>query len=383
VARYLFGRGAPPEGGYRAYRGEILDRAGYERKREAERIAALRARAEETLARVIADPAFHRLEKLREVRAKLDEARRYALLAIFNEKHYPYPYQAGSKPYTAVQKEIDRRVAAVREIWEDGAKARVSRSGNLGKSLEEWDRILADLKAARQDTSDLEARMRPWASYATGDTFTVRTFFLDEREQTLLAYNRWVMEEYNPTKTAVAKEAEREQVRITNEYRMMMGFMGQVVPGDAPYPTIDDDNVRKVLDEAEHQYDPIPLKAVRIDDRLVRSARAHSEDMARRGFFDHIAPPNPASGQPATTPFDRMRTAGYTGNGASENICSGGGPMDAHQRWCHSSGHHRNILSAWEDLGSGFGGPWTQNFGIGGGEVSRPGAGGTVTPEGR
>ena len=37
--------------------------------------------------------------------------------------------------------------------------------------------------------------------------------------------------------------------------------------------------------------------------------------------------------------------------------------------WCHSSGHHRNILSAWVDMGSGQAGGalWTQNFGNGGG----------------
>jgi len=36
--------------------------------------------------------------------------------------------------------------------------------------------------------------------------------------------------------------------------------------------------------------------------------------------------------------------------------------------WCHSSGHHRNILSGWTDLGSGVGGRnFTQNFASGGG----------------
>jgi len=43
-------------------------------------------------------------------------------------------------------------------------------------------------------------------------------------------------------------------------------------------------------------------------------------------------------------------------------------PLEAHQRWLRSSGHHRNIVSDWADLGVGFGGRrWTQNFGVGGG----------------
>ena len=45
-----------------------------------------------------------------------------------------------------------------------------------------------------------------------------------------------------------------------------------------------------------------------------------------------------------------------------------GGPMEAHLRWLASSGHHRNILSAWTDQGVGYaGGRWTQNFAAGGG----------------
>jgi hypothetical protein len=63
-----------------------------------------------------------------------------------------------------------------------------------------------------------------------------------------------------------------------------------------------------------------------------------------------------------------MKKQGYVG-GASENIAQAGDPQTAHDMWCHSSGHHRNILSPWEDQGAGFAGhSWTQNFGSGGGE---------------
>jgi uncharacterized protein YkwD len=90
--------------------------------------------------------------------------------------------------------------------------------------------------------------------------------------------------------------------------------------------------------------------------------------MSKRGFFDHFAPPNPATGEGRTSPFDRMAKAGYQGGGASENIAMAGGPMEAHLRWLNSSGHPRNILSAWTDQGVGYaGGRWTQNFASGGG----------------
>ena len=112
----------------------------------------------------------------------------------------------------------------------------------------------------------------------------------------------------------------------------------------------------------------MPLRAVRVDNRLVTSARDHSLDMARRGFFSHFAPPNPATGTGRTSPHERMGGAGYSGYGSSENIANGAtAPARAHWMWIHSSGHHRNILSGWSDLGSGQAGRlWTQNFGTGG-----------------
>jgi uncharacterized protein YkwD len=53
--------------------------------------------------------------------------------------------------------------------------------------------------------------------------------------------------------------------------------------------------------------------------------------------------------------------------GASENIAQAGGPSGAHDGWCHSSGHHRNLLaSGWKLLGVGNSGHlWCQNFAAG------------------
>jgi len=370
VARHLYGRSEPPPGGYRAYKGEILDREGYERRMKAERVAALRAQAEDLLAQVLKQPVFKKLEKLAERREELDKRRRYALLAIFNEKHYPYPYVRGSEQYREVQQEIDRRVAAVREIWDDPAKVTITRKGQLDHALGRWEANLAELKRLDADVSDLEAKIAPYVAYATGEPITIREYFKDEKERRLLAYNRWVMEVYNPRQDREATQAERRQTRVTNEYRMMMAYAVVVAPGRAPYEAIDEDTVVRILDEATIVMDNSPLTAVRIDDRLVRSARGHSLDMQKRSFFNHYAPPNPATGEPRTSPFDRMQKAGYKGGGASENIAQGAtSPEGAHDQWVHSSGHHRNILSPWYDQGVGQAGRlWTQNFGIGGGK---------------
>ncbi|MHC4224565.1 MAG: CAP domain-containing protein, partial [Planctomycetota bacterium] len=65
------------------------------------------------------------------------------------------------------------------------------------------------------------------------------------------------------------------------------------------------------------------------------------------------------------TPYDRMKLEGYE-YGASENCVMGtSSPKGAHGRWCHSSGHHRNLLMPqWTEMGTGhYGYYMTQNFG--------------------
>ncbi|MHC4847708.1 MAG: CAP domain-containing protein [Planctomycetota bacterium] len=82
--------------------------------------------------------------------------------------------------------------------------------------------------------------------------------------------------------------------------------------------------------------------------------------MSRRGYFGHFS-----TTPGRRTPYDRMRLAGYQ-YGASENCVMGtSDPKSAHERWCHSSGHHRNLLTAaWTEMGTGhYGSLMTQNFG--------------------
>jgi uncharacterized protein YkwD len=104
------------------------------------------------------------------------------------------------------------------------------------------------------------------------------------------------------------------------------------------------------------------LPPLRGDERLRRSARAHSADMAARHFFAHEAP----DGQ---VPAGRMRAQGY-GRPAAENIAQG--QLDPHRvvlAWMASPGHRANILlpsarSIGVGLHQGDGGPWwTQHFG--------------------
>lgn len=103
--------------------------------------------------------------------------------------------------------------------------------------------------------------------------------------------------------------------------------------------------------------------ALRLNVVLTCTARAHSQDMAERDFFDHENPDG-------DDPFDRMRAAGYDFNAAGENIAWGqSDPEEVMQTWLDSPGHCTNIMGEdFEDLGVGYflgpDGPlWTQNFG--------------------
>jgi uncharacterized protein YkwD len=99
---------------------------------------------------------------------------------------------------------------------------------------------------------------------------------------------------------------------------------------------------------------------------LTQAARLHSLDMGEADYFSHTS-------QEGSTPFERMRAAGYTAFAVGENIAAG---SDTAARvfagWMSSEGHCRNIMNANANeigigyaftAGSRFGHYWTQNFG--------------------
>lgn len=61
------------------------------------------------------------------------------------------------------------------------------------------------------------------------------------------------------------------------------------------------------------QLDTTPRQAVALNARLMSAARAHSNDMLNRDYFEHDAPDG-------TTPFNRMTSAGYVYQTAGENL---------------------------------------------------------------
>ena len=85
------------------------------------------------------------------------------------------------------------------------------------------------------------------------------------------------------------------------------------------------------------------VEALAHDAALRAVARAHSEDMIARDFFDHTNPDG-------DSPFDRMSDAGISYSSAGENIAWNRGYADpaevAVTGWMNSTGHRNNILNA-------------------------------------
>jgi hypothetical protein len=146
------------------------------------------------------------------------------------------------------------------------------------------------------------------------------------RDVRVYEYNESVLaSRTSPDQGQLPTGPEHDQVRITNDYRVQMG-----------------------------------RPAIEIHPCLVESARGHSNEMTRLGYFEHDSPV-PEN----RTPSMRAAKAGYPG-GAAENISLGSvAPKATHEAWYNSSGHHRNILDAGHRaMGSGQDAQhWTQNFG--------------------
>lgn len=102
------------------------------------------------------------------------------------------------------------------------------------------------------------------------------------------------------------------------------------------------------------------LSALTFSTALSDVARAKSQDMHDKGYFDHTSPTY-------GTPFDMLKTFGISYRSAGENIAMGyTTPEAVVTGWMNSAGHRANILNAsYTQIGVGYvadGNYWTQLF---------------------
>lgn len=270
------------------------------------------------------------LAKLEAQREALDAARKHAKDLIYDEVRYFYPYKppavsaAKFAEYNKVQQEVTSRVEALRALWDDSTtKVRVPASLRADLDRLDWSaRVLAQLGKV----DDAALQRIDWArALPSGESVGLQQFCRTAAERA--EFEEWQrIEAYNELATKTASSAQKELLRITNDYRAMF----------------------------RHR----PLAWV---PNLGVSAQAHGDEMSKLGYFSHF------SETPGRrTPTERMALAGYD-FGVSENIALVDGARGAHEAWCTSSGHHRNLLDPENvEIGIGANGRyWVENFGAG------------------
>jgi uncharacterized protein YkwD len=108
-----------------------------------------------------------------------------------------------------------------------------------------------------------------------------------------------------------------------------------------------------LINRERRRYGERPLK---VNHRLMRVARAHSDEMVSRDYFSHVSP----TGQ---TPLDRILASGFiakrVGWRVGENIAWGtmwlATPKAIVSSWMASPGHRANILDrGYRDTGIGI-----------------------------
>lgn len=127
--------------------------------------------------------------------------------------------------------------------------------------------------------------------------------------------------------------------------------------------TSDEALEHKVLELVNAERAVYGIKPLVWNDKLAKTAKEHSRDMIKRGFFSHENPDG-------KSPFDRLKDANIRYTCAAENIAAGqSSPEMAVEEWMNSEGHKMNILNpSLTALGVGlarggeYGIYWTQNF---------------------
>ena len=283
-----------------------------------------------------------KLDKLLVARGELDAARRQFFAIVEDEERYFTPYRQPEvnaereAEYRRTQKEVERLVGSLEDLWSGARPVKLSRKVRAAIEDVQWGiEACAEIDGAAAHPEWI----RPWMLGVDAELAVVGVaeIGLDARERDRLRDWRAIrrvndlrgesaLEDRKGEELSRPDRAALEQVRITNDYRVMLGR-------------------RPLL------WNP----------RLQLAARGHSDHMSRSGILSHYEEDDPER----RLPSQRARLAGYR-HFQAEN-CSFGlpSPLEAHRAWTTSPGHHRNIVFAshTEMASSLSGAYWTQKFG--------------------
>jgi uncharacterized protein YkwD len=118
---------------------------------------------------------------------------------------------------------------------------------------------------------------------------------------------------------------------------MVMVFVSAVTTADEEIKLSREEEAIVELTNKERAREKLP--PLKVNARLLKCAREHSENMARQMKMDHVLD--------GKEPKDRVREAGYAFMNMGENVAYGQRtPVDVLKSWMNSNGHRENILRA-------------------------------------
>ncbi|MCU1311596.1 MAG: Allergen V5/Tpx related protein [Candidatus Angelobacter sp.] len=95
---------------------------------------------------------------------------------------------------------------------------------------------------------------------------------------------------------------------------------------------------RSLFDQVNHERASRGLPELKWNDKLMQSARKHTQRMKSAHSLTHQA-----NGEPVL--LQRVAATGLRFNSSAENVAYATNPDDLHPGWMHSEGHRKNILN--------------------------------------
>ncbi len=137
---------------------------------------------------------------------------------------------------------------------------------------------------------------------------------------------------------------------------LVVGQIGCGAPEVRPSHTVsfrvDDsepaETLAKLVEAHNKEREKEELAPLAPNEKLKAVAQAHADDMAKHRKMDH-------KGSDGSTPFERMKKAGYLFQNAGENIAFGQrGLGELMKIWMNSEGHKQNILGKFTEIGTAY-----------------------------
>ncbi|WP_369017101.1 CAP domain-containing protein [Bacillus subtilis] len=195
-----------------------------------------------------------------------------------------------------------------------------------------------------QQASAKELSCQPVVTVKTGNTVqnmslndAVKKLHINTNIKTLNAANEKEM------KQLLQKHAKQSNVKVQDVQKTETAKPAQKTTEKTNTTTSAPSSVsayeKKVVELTNAERQKQGLKPLQIDETLSKSARAKSQDMKDKNYFDHQSPTY-------GSPFDMMKSFGISYKTAGENIAKGQKtPEEVVKAWMNSEGHRKNILN--------------------------------------